>query len=122
MAGDANNGGSFGVGQAEAHAGGVQKEVIKTVSVNEATKVESNVDTSVEVDSQHNEVEVPDIPQTNPQSVIQNEYEHTNPTIVQTDQIEQSTQSIIQSTTTLIPETTVNSPYCYIVILHFAVF
>lgn len=32
LAGDVNNGGSFGVGQADAYAGGVRKEVIKTVS------------------------------------------------------------------------------------------
>jgi len=45
LAGDLNNpaGGSLGIGQAEAHAGGIQKEVIKTVSTNVVSDV-STVD------------------------------------------------------------------------------
>lgn len=38
MAGDVNGSGSFGVGEAESHAGGIQNSVIKTVS-----NVESNI-------------------------------------------------------------------------------
>lgn len=33
LAGDVNDAGSFGVGQADAYAGGVRKEVIQTVSI-----------------------------------------------------------------------------------------
>lgn len=52
MAGDVNNGGSFGVGQADAYAGGVRKEVIKTVSTNVMSNVEPTVvDTTVDVAS-----------------------------------------------------------------------
>lgn len=115
LAGDTNNGvGSFGVGQAEAHAGGVQKEVIKTVSTSGSTGIESNVANSVDVGEQSVEVETPAIPNTSSLSITQTETEietdQNNPSIVQTEQIEEITQSIIQSTTTLTPQTTVNNP------------
>lgn len=50
LAGDLNNGGSFGVGQAEAHVPGVQREVIKTVSTNVATNVGATEGTGVNVE------------------------------------------------------------------------
>lgn len=83
LAGDLQNGGSFGVGQAEAHAGGVQKEVIKTVSTNGETNVESNADQTVGSTPEVAPVNtyLPILPETNPTDVQteQNVQQEINP-------------------------------------------
>lgn len=141
MAGDLNNpaGGSLGIGQAEAHAGGVRKEVIKTVSTNVESNVESDVSTVdvapvvveqsalppqfdqtfVAENNQAVETPEPDQPDNKYDQAVVVEPEQSN-IPVQIEQIEQSTQSVVvQSTTTsLAPETTVNNPSgCYVVYL-----
>lgn len=138
MAGDLNNpaGGSLGIGQAEAHAGGIQKEVIKTVSTNVESNVGSDAGTAVvapvvvepsalppqSVSVQTFVAEPNQAVDTSDQSdnkydqavVVESEQSY-NP--VQTEQIEQSTQSVVvestittTTTTTSPPETTVNNP------------
>lgn len=123
LAGDVNNGGSFGVGDAEAHAGGISKGVIKTVSTNVEMNVIGttvNVEAPVVVDESQ--------PQSVPTATqsISVSIQSTTP-IVQTQTIEQSeqtTQTIktfqttIQTTSTSAPETMVNSPPW----LHFILF
>lgn len=142
MAGDLNNpaGGSLGIGQAEAHAGGLQREVIKTVST---ANVESNVESDVSTvdvapvvveqsalppqfdqtvvaeNNQAVETPEPEQPYNKYDQAVVVESEQSN-IPVQIEQIEQSTQSVVvQSTTTsLAPETTVNNPSgCYVVYL-----
>lgn len=142
LAGDLNNpaGGSLGIGQAEAHAGGLRKEVIKTVST---SNVESNVESDVSTvdvapvvveqsalppqfdqtvvaeNNQAVETPEPDQPDNKYDQAVVVESEQSN-IPVQIEQIEQSTQSVVvQSTTTsFAPETTVNNPSgCYVVYL-----
>lgn len=147
LAGDLNNpaGGSLGIGQAEAHAGGLQREVIKTVST---ATVESNVESDVSTvdvapvdvapvvveqsayppqfdqtvvaeNNQAVETPEPEQPYNKYDQAVVVESEQSN-IPVQIEQIEQSTQSVVvQSTTTsFAPETTVNNPSgCYVVYL-----
>ena len=139
LAGDLNNpaGGSLGIGQAEAHAGGIQKEVIKTVSTNVVSDV-STVDvapvdvapvvveqsayppqsdqTVVADNDQAVEIAEPDQPDNKYDQAVVVESEQSNIPI-KTEQIEQSTQSVVVQTS-LAPETTVNNPSgCYVVYL-----
>lgn len=135
----------MGIGQAEAHAGGLRKEVIKTVSTqNVESNVESDVSTVdvapvdvapvvveqsalppqfdqtvVAENNQAVETPEPDQPDNKYDQAVVVESEQSN-IPVQIEQIEQSTQSVVvQSTTTsLAPETTVNNPSgCYVVYL-----
>lgn len=77
LAGDVNNGGSFGVGQADAYAGGVRKEVIKTVSTTnviangEPTVVGTTVDVaSVSAIPTQSHQLVSEVDETETQSII----------------------------------------------------
>lgn len=147
LAGDVNNGGSFGVGQAEAYVPGARKEVIKTVSTNVATNVdvatnvESNVDVPVvEVQApvvvETSETESSPPPQEIPDQVITKTVQ-SNTSDVQTEQTEQAEQTeqteqpeqpvqttqytIIQTTPSQAPPatTTVNNPSrCTFLILY----
>jgi len=141
LAGDLNNpaGGSLGIGQAEAHAGGIQKEVIKTVSTNVESNVESNVGTvdvapvvvepsalpphsdETVVAQSEQAVEIPSQPEYTEQNQAEVVESQQSNIPIQTEQIEQSTQSVVvqstqsvvvQSTSTSATETTVASaPY-----------
>ncbi|XP_031630433.1 uncharacterized protein LOC116345315 isoform X3 [Contarinia nasturtii] len=91
LAGDLNNGGSFGVGDAEAHAGGISKSVTKTVASVPAggitylpapgpTQSETNVDaspssiSSSSIDEDDNDLtdnKVPQVPAVQQQTVTQ---------------------------------------------------
>lgn len=115
MAGDANNG--FGVGDAEAHAGGISKSVTKTVSTNVESNVESNVGTTVDVEAPVvvDTSELQTQTQIKPQSIYtetQSVTIQSTTSNVQTPQSEQTTQTILQTThsSSLAPETTVNNP------------
>lgn len=141
LAGDLNNpaGGSLGIGQAEAHAGGIQKEVIKTVSTNVESSVGSDAGTAVVapvvvepsalppqsvsvqtfVAEPNQAVETPDQSDNKyDQAVVVESEQSYNPVQTeQIEQIEQSTQSVVvestittTTTTTSPPETTVNNP------------
>ncbi|XP_031630432.1 uncharacterized protein LOC116345315 isoform X2 [Contarinia nasturtii] len=142
LAGDLNNGGSFGVGDAEAHAGGISKSVTKTVASVPAggitylpapgpTQSETNVDaspssiSSSSIDEDDNDLtdnKVPQVPAVQQQTVTQ----IVNPpaTInVQKIKVRPRPQTVVQrieevQTSTAGPTTTTTSttprpPYVY---------